>query len=151
MPNPPRAVTASAVSSTVIAHGRYIFDLTLNSFALYQFQDHLGRKIRQRQCAGHDRTTIRKIACSLVFYLVQSGFMRTKVTKRGQVSIPSKVRKKLKIGPDTKLEWVVEGNTARVIPLPSDPLKAFRGSGKKGMVRRLLDERRRDQEQENGS
>ena len=35
------------------------------------------------------------------------------------------------MGPDTTLEWVVEGATARVIPLPADPLKAFRGSGKK--------------------
>lgn len=78
-------------------------------------------------------------------------FMRTKITKRGQVSVPSEVRKKLKIGPNTTLEWVVEGNTARVIPLPSDPVSAFRGSGKKGMVNRLLKERRRDRQRENGS
>ncbi len=77
--------------------------------------------------------------------------MRTKITKRGQVSVPSEVRKKLHIGPDTKLEWVVEGNTARVIPLPSDPVKTFRGSGKKGMVKRLLAERRKDQRRENAS
>jgi AbrB family looped-hinge helix DNA binding protein len=77
--------------------------------------------------------------------------MRTTVTKRGQVSIPSEVRKKLQIGPDTKLEWVVEGTTARVIPLPPDPLRAFRGSGKKGMVKILLQERRRDRQRENGS
>jgi AbrB family looped-hinge helix DNA binding protein len=66
------------------------------------------------------------------------------MTKRGQVSVPSEVRKKLKIGPNTTLEWVVEGNTARVIPLPSDPVSAFRGSGKRGMVKRLLRERQRD-------
>ena len=77
--------------------------------------------------------------------------MRTKVTKRGQVSVPSKVRRRLRIGPDTKLEWVVEGNTARVTPLPSDPIKTFGGSGKKGMVKRLLAERRRDQKRENAS
>ena len=76
--------------------------------------------------------------------------MRTKVTKRGQVSVPSEVRRKLRIGPDTTLEWVVEGATARVIPLPADPLKAFRGSGKKGMVKRLLEERQRDRHRENG-
>jgi AbrB family looped-hinge helix DNA binding protein len=70
--------------------------------------------------------------------------MRTKMTKRGQVSVPSAVRKKLQIGPNSTLEWVVEGNTARVIPLPDDPLKAFRGSGKKGMVKRLLKDRTRD-------
>lgn len=77
--------------------------------------------------------------------------MRTKMTKRGQVSVPSEVRKKLKISPNTTLEWIIEGNTARVIPLPSDPINAFRGSGKKGMVKRLLEERRRDRQRENGS
>lgn len=77
--------------------------------------------------------------------------MRTKVTKRGQVSVPSEVRKRLQIGPNTELEWVVEGATVRVIPLPADPIKAFRGSGKKGMVRRLLRERRRDRQRANVS
>lgn len=74
--------------------------------------------------------------------------MRTKVTKRGQVSVPSQVRKKLKIGPDTQLEWVVEAATVRVIPLPPDPIRAFRGSGKKGMAKRLLSDRRQDRQQE---
>ena len=77
--------------------------------------------------------------------------MRTKVTKRGQVSVPSQVRKKLKIGPDTQLEWMVEGATVRVIPLPSDPIRAFRGSGKKGMVKRLLKDRRQDRQREDAS
>jgi len=77
--------------------------------------------------------------------------MRTKVTKRGQVSVPAEVRKRLHIGPDTTLEWVVEGTTARVIPLPSDPVKAFRGSAGKGMVKLLLEERRRDRQRENAS
>jgi len=76
--------------------------------------------------------------------------MRTRVTKRGQVSVPSRVRKELQIGPNTVLEWVVEGSSARVIPLPDDPLKAFRGSGKSGLVELLLRERRRDRRRENG-
>jgi AbrB family looped-hinge helix DNA binding protein len=76
--------------------------------------------------------------------------MRTKMTKRGQVSVPSAVRKQLQIGPNSTLEWVVEENTARVIPLPADPLKAFRGSGKKGMVKRLLKDRARDRRQDAG-
>ena len=70
--------------------------------------------------------------------------MRTKVTTRGQVSIPSAVRKKLQIEPETVLEWIVEGNAARVVPIPRDPIAALRGSGKKGDVRRLLADRRRD-------
>jgi len=76
--------------------------------------------------------------------------MRTKVSKRGQVSVPAEVRKRLKIEAETTLEWIVEGNTARVIPVPSDPIRAFRGSGKKGMVRRLLKDREADRVKENG-
>lgn len=67
--------------------------------------------------------------------------MRTKVTKYGQVSVPSEVRKQLHIAAGSALEWVIEGRTARVIPLPADPIKAFRGSAKKGMVKKLLGER----------
>jgi AbrB family looped-hinge helix DNA binding protein len=77
--------------------------------------------------------------------------MHTKVTKRGQVSVPAEVRKKLQIGPETMLEWVVEGNTVKVFPLPADPLKAFRGSGTKGLVRRLLDERKKDRRTEDAN
>ncbi len=60
------------------------------------------------------------------------------------------VRKKLQIVPNTRLEWIVEGDTARVIPLPGDPIDAFRGSGPKGMVRELIKERQRDRLRENG-
>ncbi len=70
--------------------------------------------------------------------------MRTKVTSRGQVSIPSEVRRKLGIKPDSVIDWVLEGNTLRVIPIPVDPIAALRGSGRKGAVGRLLADRRRD-------
>lgn len=70
--------------------------------------------------------------------------MRTKVTTRGQISIPATIRRQLRIKADTTVEWVVEGNTVRVIPLPDDPLRAFRGSGKGGTVKELLKDRRRD-------
>lgn len=70
--------------------------------------------------------------------------MRTKVTTRGQVSIPAPIRRQLRIKAETALEWVVEGDSVRVIPLPDDPLAAFRGSGRGGLVKQLLRDRRRD-------
>ena len=70
--------------------------------------------------------------------------MRTRVTERGQVSIPAEIRRRLGIDARTSLEWVIEGSTARVIPLPVDPIAALRGSGRSGSVGRLLAERRRD-------
>jgi bifunctional DNA-binding transcriptional regulator/antitoxin component of YhaV-PrlF toxin-antitoxin module len=77
--------------------------------------------------------------------------MRTKMSKRGQISVPSTVRKQLHIGPKTTLECVIEGATARVIPVPDDPVRAFRGSGKKGLVKQLLKERRRDRQREDAA
>lgn len=77
--------------------------------------------------------------------------MRTKMSKRGQISVPSQIRKQLHIGPNTTLEWVIEGATARVIPVPDNPVRAFRGSGKKRLVKQLLTERRRDQQREDAA
>jgi len=70
--------------------------------------------------------------------------MRTKITTRGQVSIPSSIRRELGLGPDTVVEWVREGEALRMIPIPADPIRALRGSGPKGAVRRLLEDRRHD-------
>ena len=77
--------------------------------------------------------------------------MHTKVTKRGQVSIPAEIRKQLQIGPNTRLAWVIDGTTARVVPLPADTIQAFRSSGKKGLVRQLLHDRRSDRRAEDES
>ena len=74
--------------------------------------------------------------------------MRTKVTERGQTSIPASVRRRLSIGPNTSLEWIIEETTVRVVPIPEDPIGALRGSGKRGAVKRLLVDRRKDRLQD---
>ncbi len=75
--------------------------------------------------------------------------MKTKVTTRGQVSIPSPIRKKFNIEPDSQVSWQIEGNTIRIIPLPKDPVSAFRGQGQgrystNKLIRDRADERRKE-------
>jgi len=75
--------------------------------------------------------------------------MKAKVTARGQVSIPSEIRKKFNIEPESRIEWVVEGSVIKVIPLPKDPVAAFRGRGsRKYTTERLIEERRAERENE---
>jgi AbrB family looped-hinge helix DNA binding protein len=74
--------------------------------------------------------------------------MHTKVSDRGQTSIPAAVRRRLQIRPNTSLEWIIEGNTVRVVPIPEDPIGALRGSGTRGAVKRLLADRRKDRLQD---
>ena len=75
--------------------------------------------------------------------------MKAKVTVRGQVSIPSEIRKKFNIEPESRVEWIVEDNVIKVIPLPKDPVAAFRGRGsRKYTTERLVEERRAEREEE---
>ncbi len=74
--------------------------------------------------------------------------MKSTITARGQTVVPAPIRRRFKLGPSKKLEWIVEGDVIRVIPVDADPVSAFRGSGRKGMVARLLEDRRREARQE---
>jgi AbrB family looped-hinge helix DNA binding protein len=73
--------------------------------------------------------------------------MKAKVTTRGQVSIPSEIRKRFNIEPDSKVEWVIEGNTIKVIPLPKDTVAAFKERGtRKYSTEHLIRDRRIERE-----
>jgi AbrB family looped-hinge helix DNA binding protein len=75
--------------------------------------------------------------------------MQTAVTKRGQTVIPAAIRKRYHIGQGVHLVWLDDGETIRVVPVPDDPLKSLRGSGRgKKMTENLLAERRKDLERE---
>lgn len=69
--------------------------------------------------------------------------MKAKVTTRGQVSIPSEIRKRFNIEPDSRVEWVINGNVIKVIPLPKDAIAAFKGRGtKRYSTEHLIKDRR---------
>jgi len=75
--------------------------------------------------------------------------MQTKVSSRGQTSIPAQIRKKYGIKENSKLQWIDEGEIITVVPISEDPIKAFRGSSKnKDIVKILLEERRKERERD---
>lgn len=71
--------------------------------------------------------------------------MRSTITSRGQTVIPAAIRSRFGLGPKRRLEWLVEADgTIRVVPVDSDPIATFRGSGQGGSVARLLADREAD-------
>ena len=73
--------------------------------------------------------------------------METSVTKKGQTNIPAAIRKRHQIKEGDRLVWLDDGEVIRVVPVPSDPLRALRGAGRgEGLLERLLSSRREDRE-----
>lgn len=76
--------------------------------------------------------------------------METTVSRRGQTVVPAAIRQRHNIKEGDQLVWIDDGQTIRVIPVPADPIKALRGSGKgQNLTAKLLEERRKDREREN--
>ena len=76
--------------------------------------------------------------------------MKTKVTTRGQTSIPAKIRKQFEITEKTILDWEIEDGRIVVYPIPENPFKKLRGIAKNigPSVADLLEQRRLDREKE---
>jgi AbrB family looped-hinge helix DNA binding protein len=73
--------------------------------------------------------------------------VETSVTKKGQTNIPAAIRKRHHIEEGDRLAWLDDGEVIRIVPIPKDPLKALRGSGRgERLVDRLLQSRREDRE-----
>jgi len=74
--------------------------------------------------------------------------MRSTITQRGQTVIPAEIRKHFHLSPSDRLEWIIENDTLRVVPVRDNPIEAFRGRGSGGSTKRLLGERRKDRKLE---
>ena len=75
--------------------------------------------------------------------------MDTAVTQKGQTVVPAKIRKRYGIAEGSRLVWLDDGKSIKVVPVTSDPVKSLRGRGKgKKLSARLLEERERERERE---
>ncbi|NQU64553.1 MAG: AbrB/MazE/SpoVT family DNA-binding domain-containing protein [SAR324 cluster bacterium] len=74
--------------------------------------------------------------------------MRSTITSRGQTVIPAEIRKTFQLSTADRLEWIIEKEGIRVVPVKENPIDSFRGAGKGGSVARLLVERAEDRKQE---
>lgn len=74
--------------------------------------------------------------------------MRSTITERGQTVIPAAIRRQFRMTTADRLEWLVDAEGIRVIPVRADPIMAFRGQGKGGGTRALLRERAADRGRE---
>lgn len=75
--------------------------------------------------------------------------MQPTVTKRGQTVVPAAIRKRYGIDDGSRIEWLDDGRSIRVVPAPADPLRAVRGRGRgEGLGERLLAARREDRDRE---
>lgn len=70
--------------------------------------------------------------------------MRSTITERGQTVIPAAIRRHFHLSPADRLEWVLDNDAIRVVPVHANPVEAFRGQGKGGSTKRLLAARREE-------
>ena len=75
--------------------------------------------------------------------------METVATVKGQIVIPSSVRRKLSIKPGTRIEIEVDEDNQRIIltPITREYIHSLRGKYKgKGLLKALMAEKKRERE-----
>lgn len=75
--------------------------------------------------------------------------MKTTLSERGQTAVPAAIRDKFGLKPGQQFEWIEDGKTIHLLPIPKDPVKHFRGSSQ-GLTRSLLIHRKKEREKERG-
>jgi AbrB family looped-hinge helix DNA binding protein len=71
--------------------------------------------------------------------------MQSTVTVRGQTAIPAAIRRRYNIKAKTKIEWIDDGHTITVMPIPQDPIKALKGRYKNiDLLQALLKSRKEE-------
>jgi len=76
--------------------------------------------------------------------------MSSKVTSKGQVVIPRKLRDKYGIGSATVIRWIEEDQGILMVPESEDPIVAARGMLKdSGILKAYLKEKRLEKQREN--
>ncbi len=75
--------------------------------------------------------------------------MLTTLSKRGQTVVPAAIRKRYHIQEGDSLVWIDDGETLKVIPIPSDPVRALKGIARgEKLVNELLKYRREERARE---
>ncbi len=73
----------------------------------------------------------------------------SKVTTKGQIVIPKKIREKYGIYPSTSIKWIEKKEGILMVPDTEDPIVAARGMLKgAGMLKAYLEEKKRERKME---
>ena len=76
--------------------------------------------------------------------------MSSKVTSKGQVVIPKKLREKYGIRTATAIRWIEKDQGILMVPESEDPIVAARGMLKgSGILKAYMKEKRREKQKEN--
>ena len=75
--------------------------------------------------------------------------LKSKVTSKGQIVIPKKIREKYGISPSTSIHWVEKEEGVLMVPDSEDPIIAARGMFKgSGILKAYLEEKKREKARE---